>query len=107
MRVRTGQDVLEYEIRQEQAATIGRLARELRMRSMRWIPLIGKHIAAIRQPIAATRNERVSSMLPRTLFGISSCSGNPAAFVGRIRSSRTTRYQRKCARRWERFGFAS
>ena len=26
---RTGQDVLEYEIRQEQAATIGRLAREL------------------------------------------------------------------------------
>jgi hypothetical protein len=30
MRLRTGQDVLEYEIRQEQAATIGRLARELR-----------------------------------------------------------------------------
>ena len=30
MRFRTGQDVLEYEIRQEQAATIGRLARELR-----------------------------------------------------------------------------
>ena len=30
MRSRTGQDVLEYEIRQEQAATIGRLARELR-----------------------------------------------------------------------------
>ena len=30
MRVRTGLDVLEYEIRQEQAATIGRLARELR-----------------------------------------------------------------------------
>jgi hypothetical protein len=30
MRVRTGHDVLEYEIRQEQAATIGRLARELR-----------------------------------------------------------------------------
>ena len=29
-RVRTGLDVLEYEIRQEQAATIGRLARELR-----------------------------------------------------------------------------
>ena len=29
MRLRTGQDVLEYEIRQEQAATIGRLAREL------------------------------------------------------------------------------
>jgi hypothetical protein len=28
--LRTGQDVLEYEIRQEQAATIGRLARELR-----------------------------------------------------------------------------
>jgi hypothetical protein len=28
--VRTGQDVLEYELRQEQAATIGRLARELR-----------------------------------------------------------------------------
>ena len=28
--MRTGQDVLEYEIRQEQAATIGRLARELR-----------------------------------------------------------------------------
>jgi hypothetical protein len=27
---RTGLDVLEYEIRQEQAATIGRLARELR-----------------------------------------------------------------------------
>ncbi len=26
---RTGHDVLEYEIRQEQAATIGRLAREL------------------------------------------------------------------------------
>jgi hypothetical protein len=30
MRLRTGQDILEYEIRQEQAATIGRLARELR-----------------------------------------------------------------------------
>jgi hypothetical protein len=30
MRSRTGQEVLEYEIRQEQAATIGRLARELR-----------------------------------------------------------------------------
>jgi hypothetical protein len=30
MRFRTGQDLLEYEIRQEQAATIGRLARELR-----------------------------------------------------------------------------
>lgn len=30
MRLRTGQDVLEYEIREEQAATIGRLARELR-----------------------------------------------------------------------------
>jgi len=29
MRSRTGLDVLEYEIRQEQAATIGRLAREL------------------------------------------------------------------------------
>ena len=29
MRLRTGLDVLEYEIRQEQAATIGRLAREL------------------------------------------------------------------------------
>jgi hypothetical protein len=28
--LRAGQDVLEYEIRQEQAATIGRLARELR-----------------------------------------------------------------------------
>ena len=31
MRVKTGQDVLEHEIREEQAATIGRLARELRM----------------------------------------------------------------------------
>jgi hypothetical protein len=30
MRVRTGLDVLEYELRQEQAATIGRLAQELR-----------------------------------------------------------------------------
>ena len=30
MRPRTGQEVLEYEIFQEQAATIGRLARELR-----------------------------------------------------------------------------
>jgi hypothetical protein len=30
MRSRTGLDILEYEIRQEQAATIGRLARELR-----------------------------------------------------------------------------
>jgi hypothetical protein len=30
MRMRTGLDVLEYELRQEQAATIGRLARELR-----------------------------------------------------------------------------
>src|ERR1700739_4792971 len=30
MRLRTGKDVLEYQIRQEQAATIGRLARELR-----------------------------------------------------------------------------
>ena len=29
MRLRTGLDVLEYEIRQEQAATIGRLGREL------------------------------------------------------------------------------
>src|SRR5262249_1036588 len=29
-RLRTGHDVLEYEIREEQAATIGRLARELR-----------------------------------------------------------------------------
>ena len=29
MRRRTGQDVLEYEILQEQAATIGRLARDL------------------------------------------------------------------------------
>jgi hypothetical protein len=29
MRLRTGQDILEYEIRQEQAATMGRLAREL------------------------------------------------------------------------------
>lgn len=28
-RPRTGQDVLEYEIREEQAATIGRLSREL------------------------------------------------------------------------------
>jgi hypothetical protein len=28
--MRTGLDVLEYELRQEQAATIGRLARELR-----------------------------------------------------------------------------
>jgi hypothetical protein len=28
--LRTGQDVLEYEIRQEQAATMGRLGRELR-----------------------------------------------------------------------------
>ena len=30
MRLRTGQDILEFEIHQEQAATIGRLARELR-----------------------------------------------------------------------------
>ena len=30
MRVRTGQDVLEYEILEEQAATIGRLSRDLR-----------------------------------------------------------------------------
>ena len=30
MRVRTGLDVLEYQIREEQAATIGRLARDLR-----------------------------------------------------------------------------
>jgi hypothetical protein len=30
MSVRSGQDALEYELRQEQAATIGRLARELR-----------------------------------------------------------------------------
>jgi len=30
MRAKTGLDVLEYEIRQEQAATIGRLARDLR-----------------------------------------------------------------------------
>ena len=30
MRLRTGLDVLEYEIRHEQAATLGRLARELR-----------------------------------------------------------------------------
>jgi hypothetical protein len=30
MSPKTGYDVLEYEIRQEQAATIGRLARELR-----------------------------------------------------------------------------
>jgi hypothetical protein len=30
MRLKTGHDVLEYEIREEQAATIGRLARELR-----------------------------------------------------------------------------
>jgi hypothetical protein len=30
MRPKTGQDVLEYEIRQEQAATIGRLSRDLR-----------------------------------------------------------------------------
>jgi hypothetical protein len=30
MRVRTGWDVLQHEIREEQAATIGRLARELR-----------------------------------------------------------------------------
>ena len=30
MRARTGLDVLEHEIRQEQATTIGRLARELR-----------------------------------------------------------------------------
>ena len=30
MRPRTGQDVLEYEIREEQAATMGRLDRELR-----------------------------------------------------------------------------
>ena len=30
MRVRTGQEVLEYEILEEQAVTIGRLARELR-----------------------------------------------------------------------------
>jgi hypothetical protein len=29
MRFRTGHEVLEYEIREEQAATIGRLAREL------------------------------------------------------------------------------
>jgi hypothetical protein len=29
MRAKTGYDVLEYELRQEQAATIGRLAREL------------------------------------------------------------------------------
>jgi hypothetical protein len=29
-RVKTGQDVLEYELLEEQAATIGRLARELR-----------------------------------------------------------------------------
>ena len=30
MRPKTGQDVLEYEIREEQAATMGRLDRELR-----------------------------------------------------------------------------
>jgi hypothetical protein len=30
MRLRTGLDILEYDLRQEQAATIGRLARELR-----------------------------------------------------------------------------
>lgn len=30
MHVRTGQDVLEHEIRQEQATTMGRLAQELR-----------------------------------------------------------------------------
>jgi hypothetical protein len=30
MRPKTGQDVLEYEIREEQAATMGRLERELR-----------------------------------------------------------------------------
>ena len=37
-------------------------------------PLIGERLTAKLQPIAATRNERVSSMLPRTPFGASSCN---------------------------------
>ena len=105
--LRTGLDVLEYEIRQEQARQSADLPGTCGMRSTRWTPLIGERVAAKRQPIAATRNERVSSMLPLTPFGISSFNGNAVAFARRSRSSRTTPYRWRCARRWERFGLAS
>ena len=85
---------------------MGRLARELRD-ALDALDAFDKRGAARRQPIAATRNERVSSMLPRMPFGISSCNGNAAAFAGRSRFSRTTPYRQKCARRWERFSLAS
>jgi len=74
---------------------------------MRWTPLTGERVAARRHPIAATRNECVSLMLLCTPFGILSCNGNAAAFAGRSRSSRTTPYRWRCARRWERFGVAN
>jgi len=74
------------------------------MPSIRWTPIIRvirARAGAGRQPIAATRNESASSMLPRTLFGISSCNGSAAALAGRSMSSRTTAYRWRCARRWE------
>jgi hypothetical protein len=77
------------------------------MPSMRWTLLTGERVAARRQPIAATRNERVSSMLPRTPFGISSCNGNAAGSAGRKKSSRSMPYRRRCVRRWELFDLAS
>jgi len=70
-------------------------------------PLIGERLTAKLQPIAATRNERVSSMLPRTPFGASSYNGNAAGSAGRKKSSRSMPYRRRCVRRWELFDLAS
>jgi hypothetical protein len=107
MRSRTGLEVLEYEIRQEQAATIGRLARELRdaldaLDAFDRRPSSGKTAADRRDPQRARLVDAAAHALWSFVVQ-RECSG----FRGTRRSSRTMLYRRRCARRWELFGLAS
>src|SRR5271156_1526436 len=106
MRLRTEQDVLEYEIRQEQAATIGRHSRELRdaldaLDTFNRRPSSGKTAADSRAPQRARLVDAAAYALWNFVV-----QREAAAFAGRSRSSRTTPYRWRCARRWERFGLA-
>ena len=110
MRLRTGLDVLEYEIRQEQAATIGRLARELRD-ALDTLDTCnkGNKGASSGRTAADSRDPKRKRLVDATAYALwnfvvqRECSG----LRGTEQVLRTTPYRWRCARRWERFGLAS
>jgi hypothetical protein len=57
MRHKTGWDVLQYEIREEQASTIGRLARDLRS-ALDALDLFDKQVSSCRTPAERRAAER-------------------------------------------------